>query len=231
MIPIIKRQSTHLCRAFSILRQRSSAILSHPSLHDGRHRRTAALRHGLSVAPRPHGEPPQSGYAFLASSGKSREVHGLQQEAALSVATIRRAEENQTALTSANDLAIRRALESAGVEFIAGRTGRWSRHDVFTTVRLFSQCLNVQCSIKKHIRVEIGSPLLALLRNSKIAQWTICQKKCGQFACRSAGFLYFSFSLIHRIRNVAFRPQWRIPSGDKSSRQAAVLGTAITRCG
>ena len=40
---------------------------------------------------------------------------------ALSVATIRRAElkENQTALTSANDLAIRRALESAGVEFIA----------------------------------------------------------------------------------------------------------------
>ena len=39
---------------------------------------------------------------------------------ALSVATIRRAElkENQTALTSANDLAIRRASESAGVEFI-----------------------------------------------------------------------------------------------------------------
>jgi hypothetical protein len=39
---------------------------------------------------------------------------------ALSVATIRRAEltESQTALTSANDLAIRRALESAGVEFI-----------------------------------------------------------------------------------------------------------------
>ena len=30
----------------------------------------------LSVAPRPHGEPPQSGYAFLASTGKSREVHG-----------------------------------------------------------------------------------------------------------------------------------------------------------
>ena len=25
----------------------------------------------------------------------------------------------------------------------AGRTGRWSRHDVFTTVRLFSLCLNV----------------------------------------------------------------------------------------
>jgi hypothetical protein len=39
---------------------------------------------------------------------------------ALSVATIRRAElkEIKTALTTANDLAIRRALESGGVEFI-----------------------------------------------------------------------------------------------------------------
>jgi hypothetical protein len=39
---------------------------------------------------------------------------------ALSVATIRRAElrEIETALTTANDLAIRRALEAAGIEFI-----------------------------------------------------------------------------------------------------------------
>ena len=39
---------------------------------------------------------------------------------ALSVATVRRAElrESETALTTANDLAIRRALEAAGVEFI-----------------------------------------------------------------------------------------------------------------
>ena len=38
----------------------------------------------------------------------------------VSIATIRRAElkANRTSLTSANDLAIRRALESAGVEFI-----------------------------------------------------------------------------------------------------------------
>jgi hypothetical protein len=38
----------------------------------------------------------------------------------LSVATIRRAElkESETTLTMANDLAVRRALESAGVEFI-----------------------------------------------------------------------------------------------------------------
>jgi hypothetical protein len=39
---------------------------------------------------------------------------------ALSVATIRRAEltESETSLTTANDLAIRRTLEGAGVEFI-----------------------------------------------------------------------------------------------------------------
>ena len=50
----------------------------------------------------------------------NRQPEDLAAASALSVATIRRAElkENQTALTSANDLAIRRALESAGVEFI-----------------------------------------------------------------------------------------------------------------
>jgi transcriptional regulator with XRE-family HTH domain len=44
----------------------------------------------------------------------------LAREAALGLATIRRAEsaENETSLTVANDLAIRRAFEGAGVEFI-----------------------------------------------------------------------------------------------------------------
>jgi hypothetical protein len=44
----------------------------------------------------------------------------LARASALSVATVRRAEltETETALTTANDLAIRRALETAGVEFI-----------------------------------------------------------------------------------------------------------------
>ena len=44
----------------------------------------------------------------------------LASASALSVATIRRAElsDSRTALTTANDLAIRRALEAAGVEFI-----------------------------------------------------------------------------------------------------------------
>ena len=44
----------------------------------------------------------------------------LAREAALGLATIRRAEgaENETSMTLANDLAVRRALESAGVEFI-----------------------------------------------------------------------------------------------------------------
>jgi len=44
----------------------------------------------------------------------------LAEASALSVATIRRAElkESETSLTAANNLAVRRALESAGVEFI-----------------------------------------------------------------------------------------------------------------
>jgi len=44
----------------------------------------------------------------------------LAREAVLGLATIRRAEgaENETSMTLANDLAVRRALESAGVEFI-----------------------------------------------------------------------------------------------------------------
>jgi hypothetical protein len=44
----------------------------------------------------------------------------LAREAALGLATIRRAEgvENETSMTLANDLAVRRAFEGAGVEFI-----------------------------------------------------------------------------------------------------------------
>jgi hypothetical protein len=44
----------------------------------------------------------------------------LAQESSVGVATIRRAEltEGETSLTAANDLAVRRALEAAGVEFI-----------------------------------------------------------------------------------------------------------------
>ena len=44
----------------------------------------------------------------------------LARESAVGVATIRRAEltDDQTSMTAANDLAVRRALETAGVEFI-----------------------------------------------------------------------------------------------------------------
>jgi hypothetical protein len=44
----------------------------------------------------------------------------LAREAALSLATIKRAEaaDYETSMTTANDLAVRRALEAAGVEFI-----------------------------------------------------------------------------------------------------------------
>jgi hypothetical protein len=49
----------------------------------------------------------------------------LSRQSAVSLRTIRRAElaERDTALTAANDLAIRRALEAAGVEFIDGNGG------------------------------------------------------------------------------------------------------------
>jgi hypothetical protein len=44
----------------------------------------------------------------------------LAREATLGVATIKRAEaaENATSMTTANDLAVRRALEAAGIDFI-----------------------------------------------------------------------------------------------------------------
>ena len=44
----------------------------------------------------------------------------LAREAALGLATIRRAEgaESETSMTAANDLAVRRAFEAAGVDFI-----------------------------------------------------------------------------------------------------------------
>jgi hypothetical protein len=49
----------------------------------------------------------------------------LARETTLSVTTIRRAEltEEETSMTTANDLAVRRALEAAGVEFIDGNGG------------------------------------------------------------------------------------------------------------
>ena len=50
-------------------------------------------------------------------------------EVSVGVATIRRAElaENETSMTAANDMAVRRALETAGVEFIDGMAVRCRR--------------------------------------------------------------------------------------------------------
>jgi ribosome-binding protein aMBF1 (putative translation factor) len=49
----------------------------------------------------------------------------LARECAVGVTTIRRAEltEGETSMTAANDLAVRRTLEAAGVEFIDGDGG------------------------------------------------------------------------------------------------------------
>jgi hypothetical protein len=49
----------------------------------------------------------------------------LARESSVGVATIRRAEltDDETSMTAANDLAVRRALEAAGVEFIDDNGG------------------------------------------------------------------------------------------------------------
>jgi hypothetical protein len=49
----------------------------------------------------------------------------LARESAVGVATIRRAElaESETSMTAANDLSVRRAFETAGVEFMDGNGG------------------------------------------------------------------------------------------------------------
>jgi hypothetical protein len=49
----------------------------------------------------------------------------LARESAVGVATIRRAElaGNETSMTTANDLSVRRALEAAGIEFMDGNGG------------------------------------------------------------------------------------------------------------
>ena len=56
----------------------------------------------------------------------------LARESTLGVTTIRRAEltEGETSMTTANDLAVRRALEAAGVEFIDENGGAYAYSSV-----------------------------------------------------------------------------------------------------
>jgi len=64
---------------------------------------------------------PLSSAQIRASRGLLRwSAEDLAREAALGLATIKRAEaaDYETSMTTANDLAVRRALEAAGVEFI-----------------------------------------------------------------------------------------------------------------
>ena len=64
---------------------------------------------------------PLTSAQIRASRGLLRwSAEDLAREAALGLATIKRAEgaESETSMTAANDLAVRRALEAAGVEFI-----------------------------------------------------------------------------------------------------------------
>jgi hypothetical protein len=65
-------------------------------------------------------KPLTSGQIRAARTFLRWRAEDLARESAVGVATIRRAElaEEQTSMTAANDLAVRRALEAAGVEFI-----------------------------------------------------------------------------------------------------------------
>jgi hypothetical protein len=65
-------------------------------------------------------KPLTSGQIRAARAFLRWRAHDLARESAVGVATIRRAElaENQTSMTAANDIAVRRALEAAGVEFV-----------------------------------------------------------------------------------------------------------------
>ena len=65
-------------------------------------------------------KPLTSGQIRAARAFLRWRAEDLARETAVGVATIRRAElaEDQTSMTAANDLAVRRALETAGVEFI-----------------------------------------------------------------------------------------------------------------
>jgi len=76
-------------------------------------------------APAPHSPPLASSQIRAARALLRWSAEDLAIASAVGVATIRRAElsEHETALTAANDLAIRRALEAAGVEFIDGGGG------------------------------------------------------------------------------------------------------------
>ena len=66
------------------------------------------------------GKPLTSGQLRAARAFLRWRAEDLARESAVGVATVRRAElaENETSMTAANDVAVRRALETAGVEFI-----------------------------------------------------------------------------------------------------------------
>jgi hypothetical protein len=70
-------------------------------------------------------KPLTSGQIRAARAFLRWRAEDLARESTVGVATIRRAEltQDETSMTTPNDLAIRRALEAAGVEFIDGNGG------------------------------------------------------------------------------------------------------------
>ena len=71
----------------------------------------------------------------------------------------------------------------------AGRTGRWSRHDVFTTVRLFSLCLNVPSlfgldgNVKQLIIVgSTGEHAVGPASRGRLARARVAVKKHSEYS-------------------------------------------------
>ena len=78
------------------------------------------MKSAKSSPTRAHPRPLTSGQIRAARALLRWRAEDLAQASAVGVATIRRAElaEAETSLTAANELALRRALASAGIEFI-----------------------------------------------------------------------------------------------------------------
>jgi hypothetical protein len=99
--------------------ERHNKLIAHPAPQGARLHESEVM--GVRRLPAAQKRSPLSSAQIRAARALLRwSAEDLAQETALGVNTIRRAEvaEEAISLTTANDLAIRRALESAGVEFI-----------------------------------------------------------------------------------------------------------------
>jgi hypothetical protein len=96
----------------------------------------------------------------------------------LALATIKRAEssENETAMTVANDLAVRRALEVADVEFIEENGGALAQASTEKAHDLHALTTSPTAIPSRHIE---AAPALCRARNTKLRIRTLIQAEDG----------------------------------------------------